>query len=392
MRIAIVGTGQLARMLALEGWAMGLEFSFLATKDETSDCVNGLGPIVRYIPGMAASDIYEQMGRPDVITVEKENLDTVLLKALQAYCPVYPDPSIIHICQHRGREREFLDSIGVPCAVYEKVNSLDELYEAVERIGFPAILKACEAGYDGLNQWRLESLADIGNKFNKSGKFVPAILERCVPFSREVSILLVRSVSGDHFVYPLTENYHRHGVLLTSIAPAPGVDARLLSQVDRLVERFVQAWDYVGVLAIECFEIESGLIVNELAPRVHNSGHWTQLGAYTSQFENHLRAISAVRLGDTRATSFTGMINLLGRSTPAEFYYQVNSQVHLYNKAARPGRKTGHINFIHSERETLAKQMQNTLELIYGSSSEKIGGVTPESSGTSTERPNSIVA
>jgi len=366
MRIAVVGTGQLARMLALEGWAMGFQFSFLATHDESSVCVDGLGSVVRYQTGTSAAEVYLQLGSPDVITVEKEDVDIDLLKALQQFCPVYPDPSIIHVCQHRGRERDFLNKIGVPCAVYQKVSTVDELSAAIDLIGLPAILKSCVAGYDGLNQWHFETRVDVIKFINTTDLTFQCILERKVSFTREFSIILVRDINGNHLRYPLTQNRHSKGVLLTSIAPVPDFDTRLHSQVDDIIKRFSLAWNYVGILAIECFETDSGVLVNELAPRVHNSGHWTQLGANTSQFQNHLRAITGMALGATDVRGHAGMINLLGCTASSAVLCQSNSQVHLYNKNPRPGRKLGHVNLVHYDDRQLTEQMNQILGDVYG--------------------------
>jgi len=372
VKISIVGTGQLARMLALEGWAMGMEFSFLDTLEASSTCVEGLGPVIRYQAGTQARELYQQLGSPDVITVEKEDVDTRLLTALQEYCFVYPDPSIIHICQHRGRERELLDSIGAPSVAHEKVSSVNELHAAIRRIGLPAILKSCESGYDGQNQWSLETQADVDTFTENVSEFTPSILESRVSFKRELSIILARGVDGRYSVYPLTENFHSKGVLLTSIAPAPNIDALLLSQMDDLVMRFISAWDYVGVLAIECFETDNGLLVNELAPRVHNSRHWTQFGADTNQFQNHLRAISGMTLGQTHARGCVGMVNILGRAGTSDIICHSNSQVHLYNKAPRPGRKLGHVNLLEQDRQRLEQKMNQMLLDIYGESEVKL--------------------
>lgn len=373
MKVGIVGCGQLARMLALAGWPMGLSFNFLAEAKEDDACVQGLGKVVRR-SGESAEALYREMGCPEVITVEKEQVDASLLRELQAFCSVYPDPEVIAVCQHRGREKAFLNSAGIATAPYRLAGSGAEVERAVQALGLPVFIKSCEQGYDGQNQWRIDDASELDMFLAKHEALPECVVEGQVQFAREVSIIVVRGADGKIAVYPPTENYHRNGVLLTSLAPVRDLSEAMLAQADDIVAKLLNGWgslrhscpDYVGVLAIECFVTDQGLLVNELAPRVHNSGHWTQQGAATSQFENHLRAICGLPLGATDSSRYSGMINLLGRFAPMSVVVQANTQLHLYNKSLKPRRKLGHINLQNDSDEALRQQMRGMLEGIYG--------------------------
>lgn len=370
MRVGIVGCGQLARMLALAGWPMGLSFSFLAEATEEDVCVRGLGKVVRLAADLDGQALYEAMERPAVITVEKEHVDVALLRRLQGFCPVYPDPDIVEICQHRGREKSFLNQAAIATAPWQPADSLADVKQAVQALGLPVFIKSCELGYDGQNQWRLKDASGHDDFMARQGDIPPCVVEGQVHFEREVSIIVARGVDGETVVYPLTENDHQQGTLLTSISPVDDLPEAMRSQAEDIVSKLLSRWNYVGVLAIECFVSDKGLLVNELAPRVHNSGHWTQQGAATDQFENHMRAITGRALGSTESTGYTGMINLLGRFAPADVAVRANSHLHLYNKAAKPRRKLGHINLHRDDKAALEQQMREMVESIYSSESE----------------------
>ncbi|MFM1896197.1 MAG: hypothetical protein RLZZ385_1271 [Pseudomonadota bacterium] len=365
MHIGIVGCGQLARMLALAGWPMGHSFSFLGSIGESDEAVRGLGRCVRYGPGDEPNAIYLAMGKPAVITVDKENVDVALLRALARFCPVYPDPDIIHICQHRAREKDYLVRQGVAVAPFVVVEDETRLGPAARQLGCPAILKSCEQGYDGQNQWSIDTWQDL-EKFSDSPQRIPrCVLERRVAFSRELSILVVRGINGQLVTYPVTENTHQDGILLSSLAPAGGLDDHLLGQVTTTVERIMAGWRYVGVLAVECFQVGERILVNEMAPRVHNSGHWTLGGATTSQFENHLRAITGVALGDTDALGQVAMVNVLGTTVPDAVNRIPSAHVHVYNKSVRPRRKMGHVTPICPNRISLQADVERVMQAVY---------------------------
>ena len=372
MRIGIIGCGQLARMLALAGWPLGLKFSFLAEPGDTGDCVRGLGELVPMPDGFEAmaitelaARVYASLEKPDVITVEKESVPVDLLEALKNHCAVYPDPKAVRICQNRGCEKEFIEGVGAAMAPKIVVNTVAELKLAIEQLGFPVIVKTCEDGYDGLNQWKMDTAGDLTEFLESRDSIVESVVEKRVNFSREISLILVRAADGRTASYSATQNWHEGGILRASLAPAQDIDEGLAKQIQDLTERVLGNIDYVGVLAIECFVVDGKLLVNELTPRVHNSGHWTQQGAATSQFENHLRAIAGLPLGSTEVHGFAGMVNLLGVEVTAQTALKPNAFFHTYNKSVRPNRKVGHINIVHNDAEAMKKQLDATIAAIY---------------------------
>lgn len=350
MRIAIIGCGQLARMLALEGWRMGLRFSFLAEPNENTDCVNGLGQIIRLNDRLCGEALFNALGKPDVVTVEREHVDTNLLKLLMSFCKLYPSVNGIEISQHRGREKDFLNQLGVSTAPYELAHSEGMLRAAVNHLGFPVLIKTCDEGYDGKGQWKIESSLQLSTFVVEVGFEKQLVVEKLIEFEKEVSMISARSPSGDCVFYPVTENIHRDGILLSSIAPAELSFPALSQQAIETAQCVLSALDYVGVLAIEFFVLRDRLLVNELAPRVHNSGHWTQVGGLCSQFENHLRSITGVTLGTTTTEASVGMINILGQKVDESLALVDNMQVHDYNKACYPNRKMGHVNILSTDR------------------------------------------
>jgi 5-(carboxyamino)imidazole ribonucleotide synthase len=250
------------------------------------------------------------------------------------------------------------DEVGLAVAPYAPVSSKEELGEAMDAVGFPSILKTRSLGYDGKGQVRLERLDEAGDAWHEVGE-VPSILEARVPFLRELSVIGVRGRDGRSVFYPLIENVHRDGILRTSTAPAAGVTPELQASADHLVLAVMERLGHVGVLAIELFEMQEGLLGNEMAPRVHNSGHWTIEGAATSQFENHLRAICGLELGVTTPSAYSAMVNLIGVEPPdAAFPDGPGVHVHRYGKHARPGRKLGHVTVVEDDRDTLFQVLQ----------------------------------
>ena len=311
MHIAIIGSGQLARMSALAGIPLGLSFSFLADEHEDTRSIEGLGGVVRVTADQSGSSLYAALGKPDAITVEKEQVDVALLKLLQPHCPVHPCPEAFAACQHRYREKQLLDSLAIPSSSYTFGQSAAE---AIKALSQPVVVKSCREGYDGKNQWVLKTAEDA-EKFDRQlsenvEDIQDFIIERWVPFDKEVSQVSVRDVNGDIRHYPLTENQHSNGILCKSLAPATAVSDQTIQAAQTNIGRIMQELNYVGVMAMECFLVGESLLVNELAPRVHNSGHWTQSGSKTCQFENHIRAIAGLPLGSTEVYAFAGMYNL----------------------------------------------------------------------------------
>jgi 5-(carboxyamino)imidazole ribonucleotide synthase len=355
MHIAIIGCGQLSRMLALAGIPMGFKFSFIAEEGEDNRCVDGLGTVVWWRPGTSVRELYEALGRPDRLTVEKEQVDVSLLHALECFCPVHPNPKAFATCQHRHREKQLLDSLEIPCSPYlygQPSNvSTAEIY-------LPVVVKSCREGYDGKNQWVLKCQKDI-DAFRLQASEEHYIVEKLIPFDIEVSQVSVRSANGEVRHYPLAENHHEQGILKQSVAPAANISESLTLVAQEYICRIMNSLDYVGVMAMECFVVNSQLLINELAPRVHNSGHWTQSGSATCQFENHLRAIAELPLGSTRSSGVTAMVNLIGTEEPPLNSLMAQSSLHWYDKVVRPNRKLGHINIVDENYDSLLKQIDS---------------------------------
>ncbi|GLS89924.1 N5-carboxyaminoimidazole ribonucleotide synthase [Psychromonas marina] len=365
MRIAIVGCGQLSRMMALAGLPIGLKFSFI--HDDASqnlDCVEGLGIIERSpnptknadgtnsYDADAIAALYVALGEPECISVEKEQVDLALMQALAKCCPIYPSVEAIEACQHRGKEKQLLTDLAIPTSPYLYNASA---IEAGQKLGYPAMAKSCTEGYDGKNQWVIKNDADA-QAFDKLA-MTDYIIEAFVKFEKEISLVSARSQSGEIVHYSLAENHHEQGMLTHSIAPALNIPAHLQQQAQDYMESLLNNLEYVGILAIEFFVVGDALMVNELAPRVHNSGHWTQLGSITCQFENHVRALAGLTLGSTEQISMTGMFNLIGTAQPPLDALTANSKLYWYNKEPKVKRKLGHINFIVENEQQVREQI-----------------------------------
>jgi len=360
MHIAIVGCGQLSRMMALAGVRMGINFSFVAESNEDTRCVDGLGTVVRWQSGDSPEKLFRDLGKPDRITVEREQLSVELLEELEQFCAVFPSPQAVRICQHRYREKQLLEKLDIACTPYTYSGTAEF---NLTGLPLPAVIKTCSGGYDGKNQWILKDQDDVAASIAQ-GIGQEFIAEQWIPFEREVSQVSVRSECGDIVHYPLTENRHEQGILRQSIAPAEGISESTIKAAQAMISRIMNDLDYVGVLAVECFMMSGELIVNELAPRVHNSGHWTQSGAATCQFENHLRAVAGFTLGSTDTHGATGMLNLIGLGEPPLDKLQSHCSLHWYGKTQRAGRKAGHINFSGFGHAALAKEMANMEKML----------------------------
>lgn len=342
--IAVVGGGQLGRMLGLAGLPMGLRFRFL---DPALDPpAAAVGEVIR-----AA---YDDPGALDalcadaqVVTYEFENVPMAAAARLAARAAVHPPPPALAMAQDRLGEKRAFGELGVDTAPYRAVDTRDDLVEAAEALGLPAVLKTRRMGYDGKGQVVLGSSAELDPAWDRLGGR-PLILEAFVPFSRELSILAVRGREGETRFYPLVENEHEDGILVRSTAPASGVEPALQARAEEIGTTVLDALRYVGVLAVELFQVGDRLLANEMAPRVHNSGHWTQDGAWTSQFENHLRAILGLPLGPTGLRGEgAAMVNVLGSPPALEALARIpGARLHLYDKEPRPGRKIGHVNVV----------------------------------------------
>lgn len=341
MKVGVLGGGQLGRMLALEGIPLGLHFRFLEPKEDPS--VAGLGDWVR-----GAYDDEEALRRladgVDVITYEFENVPVGSARLLRELgLEVHPAPPALEMAQDRLEEKTGFQELGIPVADFRPVGSREDLADAVEAVGTPAVLKTRFGGYDGKGQVVLDGPDSVDSAWDALGGR-PLILEAFVDFYRELSILAVRSREGEIRSYPLVQNEHRDGILRESVAPAAEVDADLQALAESHVSALMEHLGYVGVVALELFQTGDALLANEMAPRVHNSGHWTLDGAVHSQFENHLRAVCGLPLGSTEVRGHSAMYNLLG-SIPdsSELLAVPDAHLHLYDKEPRPLRKLGHV-------------------------------------------------
>lgn len=364
MHIAIFGGGQLAQMMAQAGVVLGFRFTFIVEPQEDTRCVDDLGEIVVLQPEFSAEALYKALDHPDVITVEKEMVDVSLLEALAKHTQVSPPPQAVYLSQNRIREKNFIRHLGIPTADFEIIESQEQLMSLPERLGFPIYIKAAESGYDGYNQWRIQKAEDLDQV--TLSEDVALIAEKHVAYSREVSIIAARNPHGGMSFYPLMENRHEDGVLISTLVPAPNTSTLLEEGAIAYMETILSALDYVGVLTIECFETEQGLVVNELAPRVHNSGHWSIEGAATSQFENHCRAIAGHMLGDGSAKTVSGIVNMLGHHGKPEDFSEEGMFYHAYGKTERPRRKLGHIAVLADDHASAVEKLDRALLSLYG--------------------------
>ncbi|MDQ2893250.1 MAG: 5-(carboxyamino)imidazole ribonucleotide synthase [Pseudomonadota bacterium] len=339
--IGILGGGQLGRMLATAAAQLGYRTHVLAP-DRESIAAQSASSMTRadYHNRIVLADFAQAC---DVVTYEFENIACEPVEWLAERVPVHPHPRALRIAQERIAEKRFVEDVGGSPARWAAVDSLATLEAGLARIGTPAILKTARFGYDGKGQVRLDSRADAAAAWDAIGG--PAVLESFVPFSHEFSILVVRAADGSSRRYDPPHNVHRDAILRTSTLPAPAAVLAQAGEATALALRIAERLDYVGVLACEFFVGADGPVFNEMAPRVHNSGHWTIEGAETSQFENHIRAICDLPLGSTALTGArVTMENLIGDDPWAPALAESGAHLHLYGKRqARPGRKMGHI-------------------------------------------------
>jgi 5-(carboxyamino)imidazole ribonucleotide synthase len=352
--IGILGGGQLGYMLALAGYPLGLHFRFLDPSPEA--------PVGR-IAQRVTADYIDQAALEkfasglELVTYEFENVPVEAANFLAERVPVYPPPAALEAAQDRLAEKNLFRKLGVATADFVAVSNSSELDAALKTLGLPAVLKTSRMGYDGKGQWILRTAQDVSKAKSEMPR-AEFILERFVPFTRELSVLAVRSRNGENAIYPLVENHHRSGILRLSLAPAPRLDPPIQRAAENVAHRVLESLKYVGVLAIEFFEYQGELLANEMAPRVHNSGHWTIEGAVTSQFENHLRAVLGLPLGSTGLTGHCAMLNLIGDlPESAEVLAVPDAHLHLYGKSPRPGRKLGHITLRAASPERLALRL-----------------------------------
>lgn len=339
MRVGIFGGGQLGRMLALAGHPIGVQC--VAYTQGVDDPACGVGAYeLGAWEDLEALDRFAS--RIDVATFEFEHVSLDAVRRVASGVPVRPSIETLRIASDRLEEKTLFRSLGIDTAPFASVDSEADLRAAVAAVGLPAVLKTRRFGYDGKGQRVLHSEADVDGAFTALGG-VPCLLERFVTFDRELSILGARGVDGSVVFYPLIENVHRGGILRISIAPAPRSE-RFRATAEDALRALFDRLDYVGVLALEFFQDGERLLANEMAPRVHNSGHFTIEGCETSQFENHLRAIVGWPLGTTAMRGYAAMVNLIGSLPDCASVLAVpGAHLHLYGKRPQPGRKLGHV-------------------------------------------------
>ncbi len=371
--VGILGGGQLARMLALAGAPLGQRFLVMDT--EADACAGQCAPLLvgDYRDPAALAEF---ASRVDVATFDFENVPAESAQWLSERIPVFPNPGALAIAQDRLAEKSLFRELGIPVPAFADVDSRAALAAAVAAIGTPCILKTRRLGYDGKGQFRIQpgaghagaAVAPAGDlaaavdaswaSLGAQAGTVGLILEAFVPFERELSVVAVRGRDGEFRAWPLTENWHVDGVLSASLAPA-GVDAALAETAFTHARALADRLDYVGVFALELFCRDGQLLANELAPRVHNSGHWSIEGAVTSQFENHLRAVLGLPLGATDALGPACMLNWIGALPAVDpVLREPGGHWHDYGKLPRDGRKVGHATFRADTAQALAATLR----------------------------------
>ena len=340
--VGILGGGQLARMMALSAAPLGLRFLVMDTVADA--CAGQFAPLI-VGDWRDEGALSEFASKVDVVTFDFENVPAESAQWLAERVPVFPSPRALAVAQDRLAEKTLFCELGIPVPPFAAVDSREGLEQAVATIGTPCILKTRRLGYDGKGQFRLRSDADVAAAWDALGAQAPKvglILEGFVAFERELSVVAVRGRDGEFRPWSLTENWHVDGVLSASLAPAR-VEPELQGAAFRHARQLAEALDYVGVFALELFCRNGELLANELAPRVHNSGHWSIEGAETSQFQNHLRAVLGLPLGDTRNLGHACMLNWIGEMPDAGAVLgEAGGHWHDYGKSPRAGRKVGH--------------------------------------------------
>jgi len=360
MRVGVLGAGQLGRMLALSGYPLGLEFRFVDPSPQAPASKLGDHIVADY----EDPDALKRLAECDVVTFEFESVPVKAARKLAETVRIHPPADALGIAQDRLYEKTSFRELGIATAEFARVDDEASFRTALAQIGLPAVLKTRRLGYDGKGQQIIREEKDADTAFAAlSG--VPLILEAFVSFRRELSVIAVRGRDKDTRFYPVIENEHDAGILSLSRAPARDLDERIRREAEDYATRLLDRFDYVGVLALELFDLEGRLYANEIAPRVHNSGHWTIEGARTSQFENHLRAILGLPLGSTEALGPAAMLNLIGKvPDPARVLDVVDAHLHDYAKEPRARRKVGHVTVRAPDAAILEERIQTLKTLL----------------------------
>lgn len=360
MKVGILGGGQLGMMLAEAARDLSIETLVL---DPKPDAV--AAQVTRHlVADWEDPAALGELATCDVVTYEFENVPTAAVERLIRDVPVHPSPEALAFSGDRIVEKNLFRELGIETAPFAQVDSRADLDRAIGEIGLPAILKTRRFGYDGKGQAVLENSADVEAAWKRFGGQA-LILEGFVPFDREVSILAARGRAGEMSYWPATENIHVDGILHLSRAPAQQVSAELLASADAGLAALMERLAYVGVLVVEFFQIGDRLIANEMACRVHNSGHWTIEGAATSQFENHMRAVAGLPLGPVDVEGYAAMINLVGEiPSLAPLEGRPGCHLHVYGKSSVPGRKLGHVTVVADSRALLEERIREVLAVV----------------------------
>lgn len=354
MKVLVYGAGQLAQMMCLAAVPLGIKV--WAVDVGTRKVVDPISKADVNIP------LEDAISLADALTVEFEHVPEDLLAQASDSGKLFPDVEAILTGADRVREKAALEVLGIKNSEHQIITDVSQLESAVARLGEQLIIKASRDGYDGYGQWRLQSRAQMSDIQESLSQLdlneVPLIAEKMVPFDRELSLVGVRNTHGEYVFYPLAENLHHQGQLHVSVAPAPYVDENLVNQAQSAFKLLAEKFNYIGVMAVEFFQVGDELLVNEIAPRVHNSGHWSMQGADTSQFENHMRAITGLPLGNANAKSKSAMINIIGCDDYSKDLLSINRcHLHLYGKSVRAKRKMGHINLTGENYAEVAELM-----------------------------------
>ncbi|PKM18217.1 MAG: 5-(carboxyamino)imidazole ribonucleotide synthase [Gammaproteobacteria bacterium HGW-Gammaproteobacteria-15] len=361
MKVLVLGAGQLARMMALAGAPLNISIS---AYDVNSDAI--VHPLTQQNLGKGLANA---IADADIVTAEFEHIPLPVLAQCQQSGKFFPGETAIKAGGDRRLEKQLLDSAGVRSASYHIINNETDFNNAISKLGLPLVFKSALAGYDGKGQWRLKQPEQAAPLWQEISAFLSAdseqaiVAEQFIPFQREVSLIGARNSKGEVQVYPLTENHHVNGVLSVSLAIAG--NEQLQQQAQQMFTAVAKQLNYVGVLAIEFFDVNGELLVNEIAPRVHNSGHWTQQGADVCQFEQHLRAVCGLPLGSTALLRPSLMVNILGEDTvPEQILALPGLHLHWYGKSKRAGRKMGHINLSATDNAQLKQRFEQLIALL----------------------------
>jgi 5-(carboxyamino)imidazole ribonucleotide synthase len=362
VRVGVLGGGQLARMLALAGYQLGIEFRFF--DPNAGAPVGQIGQLIvaEYSDHSALERFLDGV---DVVTYEFESIPLSTVQFVAERVKVYPPLKALETAQDRLLEKQLFERLKIPTPHFAPVDNLKDLRAALELIGMPAVLKTRRMGYDGKGQAVIRDAVAIDDAWKRLGGS-PLIVEKYVAFQHELSMIGVRAIDGRESFYPPVENVHREGILRKSTAPAPSATRESCAQAIEYCRRLMDELEYVGVLALEMFSVDGTLVANEMAPRVHNSGHWTIDGAETSQFENHLRAVMSLPLGPTTSRGRSVMLNIIGHIPRVAAVLAVEgAHLHLYGKAPTEKRKVGHVTVVAQSAEVLdgrITQLQRVLD------------------------------